>query len=85
MESERECNDPTPSDVLHRCEGASVKTSICDDTLVCDGKSRLPSVEFAKQQCAKFSQQMPFIDGKGVGIQAAYSESTFSLFVLFIS
>ncbi|KAI9556544.1 hypothetical protein GHT06_016334 [Daphnia sinensis] len=74
VESERECNDPTPSDVLHRCEGASVKASICDDTQVCNGKSRLASVEFAKQQCAKFSQQMPFIDEKGVGMQAAYSE-----------
>lgn len=72
--SERECNNPKPSDVLHRCEGASVKVATCDDAQVCNGKSRVTPVEFATQQCAKFSQFIPFIDPKGTGMQAAYSD-----------
>lgn len=77
--SERECNNPKPSDVLHRCEGASVKVATCDDAQVCNGKSRVTPVEFATQQCAKFSQFIPFIDPKGTGMQAAYSDSKFCI------
>jgi hypothetical protein len=75
VESERECNNPKPSDVLHRCEGSSVKAAICDDAQLCGGKTRLTPVEFAGQQCVKFSKQVPFIDPKGTGMQATYSDS----------
>jgi hypothetical protein len=63
--------------VLHRCEGASLKAAVCDDEQVCTGKTRVAPVEYAGQQCAKFSQHVPFIDAKGTGMQAAYSESDF--------
>ncbi len=76
--SERECDNPKPSDVLKRCEGASVKVALCDDAQVC--KSRLAPAEFAGQQCAKFSQHVPIIDPKGPGMQAAYSASTMIFF-----
>ena len=79
VESERECNNPKPSDVLHRCEGSSVKAAICDDVQLCGEKSRPTTAEFAGQQCVKFSKQMPFIDPKGTGMQAAYSDSMFKV------
>ena len=79
VESERECNNPKPSDVLHRCEGSSVKAAICDDVQLCGEKSRPTAAEFAGQQCVKFSKQMPFIDPKGTGMQAAYSDSMFKI------
>jgi hypothetical protein len=63
--------------VLHRCEGASLKAAVCDDDQVCTGKTRVAPAEYAGQQCAKFSQHVPFIDAKGAGMQAAYSESNF--------
>jgi hypothetical protein len=75
VESERECNNPKPSDVLHRCEGSSIKATICDDAQLCGEKPRLTPAEYAGQQCAKFSKLVPFIDVKGTGIQAAFSES----------
>jgi hypothetical protein len=75
VESERECNNPKPSDVLHRCEGSSIKATICDDAQLCGEKPRPTPVEYAGQQCAKFSKLVPFIDPKGTGIQAAFSES----------
>lgn len=75
--SERECDNPKPSDVLMRCDGASIKVALCDDAQVCGaGKTRMTPIEFAGQQCAKFNQHVPLIDPKGKGMQAAYSAST---------
>lgn len=74
--SERECDNPKPSDVLMRCDGTSLKVALCDDTQVCLGKTRLTPTEYAAQQCAKFTQHVPSIDPNAKGMQAAYSAST---------
>ena len=81
--SERECDNPKPSDVLKRCDGASVKVALCDDAQLC--KSRLDTAQFAGQQCATFSQHVPIIDPKGTGMQSAYSASMFCPSLIAIS
>lgn len=74
--SERECDKPKPSDVLHRCEGPSVRATLCDDTNFCtDKKVRQSAVEYAGQQCIKFSAVVPTIDPAASGFQADYSAS----------
>jgi len=73
---ERECDKPKPSDVLHRCEGPSVRVSLCDDTDICtEKKVRQSAVEYAGQQCSKFSAVVPTIDPEASGFQADYSTS----------
>ena len=65
--------------MLHRCEGASVKVAVCDDDQFCTGKTRVAPADYAGQQCTKFSKHVPFIDPKGTGMQAAYSDSMFKI------
>ena len=71
--SERECDQPTPSDSFKRCTGSYVKSQLCDDSDVCTGKTRPLAVDYASEQCAKFSGLVPFIDPRGEGLQAPYS------------
>ncbi len=73
--SERECDQPKPSDPSQTCQGSSQKVQLCEDVGICKDKER-PSVnDYAGLQCAKFSKRLPVIDSKGVGRQAEYSPS----------
>lgn len=73
--SERECNNPKPSDPTKGCEGETVKVDLCDDSALCTDKPRQLVVDYAGEQCAKISKVVPAVDPAGVGMQAAFSSS----------
>ncbi|CAB3240453.1 unnamed protein product [Arctia plantaginis] len=54
------------------CQGTGYDVVLCDDTKVCNKKSRVNANEMASRKCAEYASLLPELDARGGGLQAPH-------------